>query len=313
MGKVFNGDCLTIDGNNHIINGDNCKIKGNHNILNGDGGYIYGDYNTINGDGNTIIGKFNKNNGDGNSEKDTRLSKSLKVKKSRINKTIPKPPFMANIHTGVIIGGFGLNNTVNIIDDDDDDENIAVNTFGANMIVNTFGDDKITINNQSNCNRGSTVIISKEIITFTFEKRTYIFPRGQSVYQSPDGILNWGNEIKIKDHQIHWNGEQIDYKFEKDEIIDSKFILELIDSYKDEKKSNKKKKEDILEGKDEKLKEDYENNTNCIICEENVRTLTIDECGHFCCCFACARKIKESTNLCPICNQKIVKFRRVFV
>ena len=91
---------------------------------------------------------------------------------------------------------------------------------------------------------------------------------------------------------------------------DHEFILELINK---NEKTKKEKERVIPEGTDEKVKENYEDNTNCIICFENVRSLTIDNCGHFCCCYGCADKIVKTSNLCPVCREKIVKFRKTII
>ena len=62
-------------------------------------------------------------------------------------------------------------------------------------------------------------------------------------------------------------------------------------------------------GKDEKCATTDNENT-CLVCLENKRQFTCADCGHFCLCIACAKKIidqKDSIPKCPFCQTVITK------
>lgn len=67
-------------------------------------------------------------------------------------------------------------------------------------------------------------------------------------------------------------------------------------------------------GADEKCPE---NETACCVCIENKRKLLIQECGHVCLCFGCAKKLidrRDAPVSCPMCKAKIEKkMMRAFV
>jgi len=67
-------------------------------------------------------------------------------------------------------------------------------------------------------------------------------------------------------------------------------------------------------GADEKCSD---NETPCCVCMDNRRKLLIQECGHVCLCFGCAKKLidrHDAPVACPMCKTKIAKkMMRAFV
>jgi hypothetical protein len=54
--------------------------------------------------------------------------------------------------------------------------------------------------------------------------------------------------------------------------------------------------------------------TICVLCEENVKCVMVNDCGHLCMCEACTRRVLDSGARCPICRGAITAggTRRVF-
>ncbi len=276
------GNGNTIIGNHNVINGSNNEVKGNHNTVNGHKTRITGNHNQINGNENIMIGSFNNSIGNKNSQKNAGLSKSFKPKISDKRKKMKKSK-QSNEHysnTGLVVGNLGPNGVINFIDSDDNDDSGTINFFDT---INTIGAI------------GNVMVENQSLVS--------------NIFTDDNGRKESKYKVKIsncKDVTIDSNN----YAFYDDsDEKESKYNIK--ESYKNNKK---KEKENVIpEGKDEKLKEDYAPSTNCIICEENVRSLAIDNCDHFCCCYECADKIMKTSKLCPICKEKIVKFRKVLI
>uniref|UniRef100_A0A182Y3B9 RING-type domain-containing protein n=1 Tax=Anopheles stephensi TaxID=30069 RepID=A0A182Y3B9_ANOST len=52
---------------------------------------------------------------------------------------------------------------------------------------------------------------------------------------------------------------------------------------------------------------------NCIICEDNERTVAFIPCGHLCVCKACARELCYYNPLCPLCRKFIERKLEVYL
>ncbi len=58
---------------------------------------------------------------------------------------------------------------------------------------------------------------------------------------------------------------------------------------------------------------DTKEKETCIICMDNDRDTLIEPCKHMCLCAECAQALKENTNLCPMCRNKIINFSQIIV
>ena len=52
----------------------------------------------------------------------------------------------------------------------------------------------------------------------------------------------------------------------------------------------------------EDVKCEEDSDEACVICTDNYAIMTVGECGHTVMCRQCAMKIRNSTNVCPICR-----------
>jgi hypothetical protein len=58
-----------------------------------------------------------------------------------------------------------------------------------------------------------------------------------------------------------------------------------------------------IKATNEAIKHIFENEeTECIICYTNAKSVVFAPCGHYCCCDECATQMKGT---CPLCRQKI--------
>ena len=191
-------------------------------------------------------------------------------------------------NTGLVVGNLGPNGAINFFDSintiaaigknvkikeqiivsnntstdfyNDDEKNSKYNTMISNCTGVTIGtgstqcinidDDFGFISNISihtTDNAIDNMTVTDKNIKFFWGDRIYIFPR-HDVVTKQNETITWNNHIKIKDHQIFFHNIKMGYKFEKGKTITSDFILELIESYINEKA--KKEKENVIpEGK----------------------------------------------------------------
>jgi len=52
------------------------------------------------------------------------------------------------------------------------------------------------------------------------------------------------------------------------------------------------------------------NELQCVICKERAKEILQEPCNHICVCEACSKKMQET---CPICRQKIVSKRKIYL
>lgn len=64
------------------------------------------------------------------------------------------------------------------------------------------------------------------------------------------------------------------------------------------KKNNLK----IIENGNHNIEQIYHVSTECIVCMENDVKIVFNNCGHYCCCVTCAKKLKS----CCVCRSKII-------
>lgn len=68
----------------------------------------------------------------------------------------------------------------------------------------------------------------------------------------------------------------------------------------------------VPDGTDEKTDKE---NEQCIICYDNKRCISLDDCNHLCMCLECTRGFVEKNEIedlkCPLCKQRIKKFRKI--
>lgn len=57
----------------------------------------------------------------------------------------------------------------------------------------------------------------------------------------------------------------------------------------------------------------HDDDQQCIICFERVRNAAIFPCGHAQMCEQCTRRIMMGRNLCPICQRRIVEYRKIYL
>ena len=59
------------------------------------------------------------------------------------------------------------------------------------------------------------------------------------------------------------------------------------------------KEKSFLHPEGEDVKSDI---NNCVVCCSNKKQILSSNCGHFCVCFGCSKKILAMGRLCPICR-----------
>lgn len=47
--------------------------------------------------------------------------------------------------------------------------------------------------------------------------------------------------------------------------------------------------------------------SECLLCMENPNEVVLVSCGHYCMCSECAKKLMDTTRLCPLCRSTIVR------
>ncbi len=111
--------------------------------------------------------------------------------------------------------------------------------------------------------------------------------------------------IKIDDGNVFLDGKPV--KFDIFSLGNTKWedFLFLIKEAKSD--------QDFLTGKDEKLSEDENLDSNtCKICMENKIKCVIIPCGHTATCIECSNTLKKKDSLCPICRGKIDSIYKTF-